>query len=290
MRTLGLFLLLALASCATEKILTDKQYFDKANEAMDKKAYDLAVDDYQKLMEEYPFSDYTEEVQLKIAYAQYLNKQYAEAIASFQDFQRMHPTNPNASFAEYYLALSYMDQMGKKDRDQKAADNAHAHLQAMIDRYPESPFAVEAKKKLQETREVLADHELGVARFYLIWQNPIGAEARLRYLLNTYPDTETAAQALLTFGNHFRKRGDLVRATLAYATLVEHYPQSPRTEEAKQALAALKAKDVAVADDPLKSLMETLGRPAVPTQAASTGVGPPGGGTATQVDTPRSIR
>ena len=293
MRRLVWALLFLVASCAAEKILTDKEYFDVASKAMKTKAYDLAVEKYQKLMEEYPFSEYTEEAQLKVAYAQYLNKQYAEAIASFQDFERMHPTNPNLAFAEYYLSLAYMDQMGKRDRDQKAAGNAQAHFQALIDRYPESSYAVEAKMKLRETREVLADHELNVARFYLHWGNPTGAEARLRFLIETYPDTEVAAQGLQTFGDYFRKRGDLIRAALAYATLIEHYSSSPRLGEARQALAKLKAKAVEVSGDPLPSLMETLGRPPLP----AVSVGSPGehappasAAAANRIDSPKAIR
>lgn len=293
MRKFAWALLLFVASCGAEKILTDKEYFDAASKAMEGKTYDLAVEKYQKLMEEYPFSDYTEEAQLKVAYAQYLNKQYAEAIASFQDFQRMHPTNPNLPFAEYYLALSYKDQMGKKDRDQKAADNAHAHLQALIDRYPDSSYAVEAKKKLRETREVLADHEFNVAKFYLRWTNPIGAEARLRHLLETYPDTEVSAEGLLTFGDYFRKRGDVVRSALAYATLVEHYSASPRLDQARKALAGLKAKKVEVSGDPLRSLMETLGRPPLPSVSRGSSVDPTApdhAEAASRIDSPKAIR
>src|SRR5258705_7542980 len=112
---------------------------------MKSEMYDLAIENYQKLLEEYPFSDYSEEAQLKIGQAQYQNKQYAEAIASFQDFQRMHPTNPNLALTEYYTALSYMDQMGTKDRDQRAAENAQSHFQTLIDRYPDIPFTSDAR-------------------------------------------------------------------------------------------------------------------------------------------------
>lgn len=293
MRKLAWVFFLLAAACGTEKVLTDKQYFDAASRALESKDYDLAVEEYQKLMEEHPFSDYTEEAQLKIAYAQYLNKQYAEAIASFQDFQRMHPTNPNLPFAEYYLARSYMDQMGKKDRDQKAADNAHAHFQALIDRYPDNPYAQEAKEKLAQTREILADHELAVAKFYLLWENPLGAEARLRRLLETYPDTEVSAAGLLAFGDYFRKRGDLVRAALAYATLVEHHSASPRLEEARSALTRLRSKNVEIQGDPLQGLMETLGRPALPevTRTSSTQSGSPSQTEpAHPIDSPKAIR
>jgi outer membrane protein assembly factor BamD len=257
----ALLLLLTLAACSSTQVLTDTQYSQKANQAMKEKMYDLAIENYQKLLEEYPFSDFSEEAQLKIGEAQYENKQYAEAIASFQDFQRMHPTNPNLALTEYYTALSYMDQMGKKDRDQRAADNAQAHFNILLARYPDSSYAAEAKKRLKECREVLAGHELGIAKFYLIWTNPIGAEARLRRLLENYPDTDAAGVGLYHFANYFRKRGDLTRSALAYASLVSMYPGNPDIADAKSELAELRAKKVAIPDAPLPALVESLGRP-----------------------------
>jgi outer membrane protein assembly factor BamD len=276
-------LALVLASCSSEKILSEQEYHDRATASMKAEAYDLAVEDYQKLLEEYPFSDHSEEAQLKIGQAQYLHKQYAEAIASFQDFQRMHPTNPNIALTEYYTALAYMDQMGKKDRDQRAAENAQAHLQSVLTRYPDSPYAAEAKRKLKEIRDVLADHEFSIAKFYLIWTDPLGAEARLRRLLENYPDTDVAAAALAHFGKYFRKRGDLTRSALAYAALIAEYPQSPDRAQAESALADLKGKKIVVPDPPLPALVESLGRPSmavapqpspVPAQTAAT-VPPP---------------
>lgn len=253
------------ASCSTEKVLSENEYHQKATEAMKQGAYDIAIQDYQKLLEEYPFSDYSEEAQLKIGQAQYLNKQYAEAIASFQDFQRMHPTNPNLALTEHYTALAYMDQMGTKDRDQRAAENAQAHFQTLIARYPDSPYAEDGKRNLKKCREVLAEHEFQIAKFYLIWDNPVGAEARLRRLLENFPDTDTAGEGLLQFGRYFRKRGDVTRSALAYAAILAGYPKLAEIDEAREALAQFKAKKVTIAEPPLPALVETLGRPSLVT-------------------------
>jgi outer membrane protein assembly factor BamD len=257
----ALLLALALGACSTQAVLPEKDYAQKAEAAMKEQTYDLAIENYQKLLEEYPFSDYSEEAQLKIGQAQYHNKQYAEAIASFQDFQRMHPTNPNLALTEYFTALAYMDQMGKNDRDQRAAENAQAHLQMLLTRYPDSPYTAEAKQKLKECREFLAQHELGIAKFYLVWTNPIGAEARLRRLLENFPDTDVAGAGLYQFGKYFRKRGDLTRSALAFASLVNQYSSSPNLADARDSLADLKTKNIEIPEAPLPALVESLGRP-----------------------------
>jgi len=252
-------------------VLSEQEYHETATKAMDDKYYDVAIHHYQKLLEEYPFSDYSEEAQLKIGQAQYLNKQYAESIASFQDFQRMHPTNANLGLTEYYTAMAYLDQAGSPDRDQRAAENAQTHFQAVLTRYPDSPYVEDAKKKLKECRELLAGHEYAIAKFYLIWLDPVGAEARLRRLLENYPDTETAGDALAHFARYFRKRGDVTRSALAYASLLSQYPKNPAAAEAQQELDKLKAKQITLPDEPLPAFVETLGRPSIAVAAPPEG-------------------
>jgi outer membrane protein assembly factor BamD len=254
------FWLLPLAACSTTPVLTAPEYLSAGNRAMDEGAYDIAVDNFQKLLEEHPFDPATEEAQLKTAHALFLDERYPEAIASFQDFQRMHPTNPSLPFTEFHIALAYQKQVGKKDRDHRAAQNAEVHFRAVLDRYPDSAYADDARTHLQEVRDFLADHELVVARFYLHWKNPLGAEARLRHLLTQYPDTNTSAEALSIFADHFRGRGDVLRCAAAWATLTRQYPQSPHADAARRELETLIAANVEPPEDPLAALIETLGR------------------------------
>ena len=263
-----------LAACSESTLLNDREYFENAAKAIEEEDFTYAVSQYQTLLEEYPFSDYSEEAQLKVAYAQYRTRQYAESIASFEDFQRMHPTNPNLPFAEFYLAMAFKDQMNDRDRDQSASAQAHSHFQRLLDRYPESPFAEQAREKLHECRVALAEHELAVAEFYLHWSNPIGAEARLRRIIAEYPDTETTAEALGRFGDHFQDSGDLVRAALAYAAVLQKYPETSSASGARKALDALLSAGIEPGPEPLARLSETLGRPAAVTpDLPPTGVG-----------------
>ena len=281
-----------LASCTSNKVLTAQEYLDAGNEAMDTEVYDIAVENYQKLLEEYPFDASTEEAQLKTAHALFLDERYQEAIASFQDFQRMHPTNASLPFAEFHIALAYQKQIGDRDRDHRAAQNAEVHFRAVLDRYPDSAYAADARTHLQEVREFLADHELGIARFYILWNNPLGAESRLRHLLASYPDTEKSAEGLAIFADHFRSRGDLQRAATAWATLVRQYPQSSFAERAQEELAELAEADVRPPDEPLPALIETLGRPSTATTAAADTEPPaaPPALSAAPIDTPNPIR
>src|ERR1044071_4815013 len=84
--------------CSAKEHLSADQYFKDANEHVRSGALTLAIDEYHDLLDQYPFSEFNEEAELRIAHAQYLAGHYAEAIVSLTDFQRRHPTSPPLPF------------------------------------------------------------------------------------------------------------------------------------------------------------------------------------------------
>ena len=121
----------------------------------------------KSLLDQYPFDPHAEEAELTIAESHYKKKQYAEAIAAFNDFQRMHPMSPELAKIYYLLGKSYEKQMTTIDRDQGAADNAQGWYRVVLDRYPESPYAPKARRRMAKCRESMAGHERYVAMLLL---------------------------------------------------------------------------------------------------------------------------
>ena len=190
--------LLLLGSCTTtEKRLSAKEYYNQANNAFSQEKFSTAVDYYRDLLDQYPLNPYAEEAQLKVAYSYYLEKKYVEAIAAFGDFQRAYPTSSHLSFVEYYRGMCYLEQMRSIDRDQSVTEKAQDFFRTVVDRYPESPFAPLAEEKIKVCRDSLAAHELYVADFdYNLADNPLAALARLRRIVENYPETEATTTAL----------------------------------------------------------------------------------------------
>jgi outer membrane protein assembly factor BamD len=190
--------LLLLGGCATtEKRLSAKEYYNQANDAFTRENFSTAVDYYHELLDQYPLNPYAEEAQLKVAYSYYLDKKYVEAIAAFGDFERAYPTSSHLPFVQYYRGMCYLEQMRSIDRDQSVTEKAHDFFRAVVDRYPESPFAPLAEEKIRVCRDALAARELYIADFdYNMADNPLAALARLRRIVETYPETEAATTAL----------------------------------------------------------------------------------------------
>src|SRR6266404_1037613 len=187
--------LLVGCSAKKEKLGAD-EYYKSATEAFTKENYPVAVNNYKDLLDQYPFSEHAEEAELQIAHSQYKSHHYPEAIAAFNDFQRMHPMSPHLPEVYYLLGESYMDQMTTTDRDQGAAENAHGWFRVVIDRYPTTPFAAKAQRKLEECRRALAEHELYIAKYYFKRKNLKAGENRVKGILENYADTPVTTRAL----------------------------------------------------------------------------------------------
>src|SRR5438477_6839130 len=221
-----------LRGASKKPIIPPEKLWSEAEGAYHDEAWELAVDRYKAFLDQHPFDARAEEAELKIAQSHYAAGRYAEAIAAFGDFERMHPTSPELPSVEYHLGMSYLGQASTADRDQQAHTNALTYFRNLADRFPNSPWAEKARLRVVECRESLAKHEADIARYYLQRKNLKAAEARLRGLLTEYPETDATAEALYVFSETYTARDESDGATLALATLVHHHPGGPLARDA----------------------------------------------------------
>lgn len=252
--------LAAVCGCSTKKQLTADQYFTQANDDFRNGGYAPAIESYRSLMDQYPFSDYTEEAELRIAHAQYLDGDYISAIVSFSDFQRRHPTSPHLPFVGYHLGMCYVQQMGTIDRDQTAAQSALAYFMTLLNQYPESPFAELGRFELAKCRESLAAHELYIARFYERRGNWSAAQLRLLLMAAQYGDTPSAADGLLWLTTDYVDIKNDEYATLALRALRQLHPRSEQTARAQSLMSGSELTNIPPTVDPLDLLLIANGR------------------------------
>ena len=237
---------------------TAEALFDEGMRSFNEKRYVRAIDNFSKLRTDYPFSPQVTQVELKIADAYYLNQQYPEAINAFKEYQSMHPTNENIPFVLLRLGQSHFDQFTSTDRDQKNTEIAKGYFENVVNSYPKSPQAVEAKEKLAKCLEYLAEHEFNVAFFYFKQEKYPAARDRFEEIVRKHKDTPTAVKSLFYLGESYRNEKNVIRAGLAYEALIEHYPQTKFAADAKTQLASLDNEK----RDPLALLLMRDRRPA----------------------------
>jgi outer membrane protein assembly factor BamD len=167
----------------------------KGMDAFDVGNYSAAINAFNTILDEHPFSPQAMLAELKAADAYYYNKQYPEAKVLYQAFEERYPTNEAIPYVLFQIGMCDFKRSDRIDRDTSGAQDAIQAFSRVLQAYPQSPYASEARVKLAEAREFLINHEYMVAVFYVRTNKYDEAKHRLNYLLTIYPDSAIAPQA-----------------------------------------------------------------------------------------------
>lgn len=157
-------------------------------QAMRAKKYKDALKSFQKLKEQYPYSKYAILADLKVADAHFYKGDYGEAAIAYDEFARLHPRNEVVPYVMYQVGMSHFLAFSTIDRDPAETQSAIEAFQRVIQAYPESQYALRAKKQLFECEKRLVAHEFYVGDFYFKRKNFQSAKDRLERISTSYPE------------------------------------------------------------------------------------------------------
>ena len=240
----------------------DKVLFDRAMDAMKHNRFDVARMTLQTLINTYPDSEFIARAKLAVAdswYAEGGSTALQQAEIEYKDFKTFFPNMPEAAEAQLKVANIHYQEMEKPDRDYTHAMRAEEEYRALIQEYPDSKLVPQAKQRLREVQEVLAQREFNIGRFYYLRQTYPAAIARLKTLVDRYPLYSGADEALYLLGQTYEGEIEMVRknpranevakgkmieeltkeAAAAYSRIITRYPAMDRAVDAKTRLEAL---------------------------------------------------
>jgi len=240
----------------------DKVLFDRAMDAMKHNKYDVARITLQTLINTYPDSEYVARAKLAVGdswYAEGGSAGLAQAEIEYKDFITFFPNMPEAAEAQLKVANIHYRQMEKADRDFTHAKRAEDEYRQLLLQFPDSKLVPEAKQRLLEVQEVLAEREYRIGRFYYLRESYPAAIARLRSLTDAYPLYSEADDALFLLGDSYERQIERVRAAkgmkeadkgkliqvlekeagTAYSKIITRYPVMDRAADAKKRLEAM---------------------------------------------------
>src|SRR6516164_6827878 len=192
----------------------DKVLYDRAMDAMKHNKYDVARLSLQTLINTYPDSEYIARAKLAIGdswYAEGGSAAMAQAESEYKDFETFFPNMPEAAEAQLKIANIHYKEMEKADRDYTHAKRAEDEYRQLILQYPDSKLVPEAKQRLLQVQEVLAQREYMIGHFYYLRESWPAAIARLKSVTDTYPLYSGADEALYELGNAYEREVDLMR-------------------------------------------------------------------------------
>ena len=239
----------------------DKGLYDRAIDSMKHGHYEVARTLLETLINTYPDSEYLARAKLAVGDSWYQEggtAAWQQAEAEYKDFQTFFPNLPEASEAQLKVANIHYRQMEKPDRDFAQAMRAADEYKTLIQTYPDSPLVPEAKQRLREVQEVLAERQYRIASFYFLRQNLAASQARLQSLVDSYPLYSKIDEALYTLGQLYEREAVAMRkqnipeaqkeklaadfqkhAIESYTRIITRYPAMDRANDAKRRLEAL---------------------------------------------------
>lgn len=225
---LAAFGLFMLSACAAK----DEEYVERPvdqlyNEAMDllqKEEYERAAKAFDEVDRQHPYSVWATKAQLMSGYALYERNKYDDAIVALDRFIQLHPGNRDAAYAYYLKSLCYYEQITDVARDQKMTENALKSLQEVVDRFPNSKYARDAKLKIDLARDHLAGKEMTIGRYYLKEGQYLAAINRFKVVVDQYQTTTHVPEALHRMIEAYTALGLKDQAEKTAAVLGYNYP------------------------------------------------------------------
>ncbi|WP_158742077.1 outer membrane protein assembly factor BamD [Acidisphaera sp. L21] len=221
------------------------QLYSNGIDALNQKRYTLAATQFDNVEQYYPYSTWAVNAQLMHGYADYLQNHYSDAIAVLDRFIQLHPTNRDIAYAYYLRSLSYYEQIADIQRDQKGTQLAMTALQEVVNRFPDSAYARDARLKIDLCRDHLAGKEMEIGRYYEQQHLYTAAIGRFQRVVDDFQTTNHVPEALHRLTEIYLLLGLTDQAKKTAAVLGHNYPGNPWYADSYRTLVA----DGEVTDD-----------------------------------------
>ncbi len=185
--------------------------------------YRKAVETFQTIVDNYPYSEYNIDAQLQIADAYFDDGSYEEALSYYRDFADLYPQHEKIPYTVLRSALCYYEQIRSINRDQTPTRQALKHLEDLTKRFPYESEATEGENLLLELRGRLAKNVIEIGDFYFERTQYLSAATRFRSVIDEYPGMGLDAEALYKLGVCYENMKRQDEALRLYHVVVEEY-------------------------------------------------------------------
>lgn len=239
--------LLALAGCGSnprDNLGNAERLYEMAKRAADSGDYRNAIAYYEQLEARFPFSNSARQGQLDLMYAYYKNREPESAIDQADQFIRENPAHPRVDYAYYIKGLvqfernpNFLERWFNADLTQRPPIDARKSFQAfqtLVQRFPDSQYAPDARQRMVFLRNRLAAYEVYVAEFYLKRGAYVGALNRAKYAIENYDGSPQIRRALQVMAESYRRLNMPELAADSERVLKENYATADHAAEERR--------------------------------------------------------
>ncbi|MGY6662508.1 MAG: outer membrane protein assembly factor BamD [Glycocaulis sp.] len=200
--------------------------YNNAFRELERRRYTQAAALFDEVERQHPFSEWARRSMLMAAFANYQATRYEQAIANAERFIALHPGSSSAPYAYYLIAISHYERIYDVGRDQSTTQAAYDALQQVVRRFPDSPYARDARLKIDMTRDHLAGKDMDVGRWYLRNGFHLAAIGRFQNVIREYGTTSHVPEALHRLVEAYVAMGVAEEARQVAAVLGHNFPGS----------------------------------------------------------------
>lgn len=211
---------------AVEDIVAPDKLYNEALANLDAGDMSTAQERIDELNRQHPYSEFSRRSLILDTFINYRKGDYAEAAASGKRFLELYPADKDAAYAQYIIGMAYYKQMPHVTRDQTPTKKAYNAMNALVEKYPESEYVEDAKRKIRVTRDQIAGKEMLVGRYYQERREFLAAINRFRRVVEKYPQTRHVEEALARLTESYYSLGLVQEAQNSAAVLGHNFPDS----------------------------------------------------------------
>ncbi len=242
--------LLFCVSCSSDKAAVKKApvfdaetVFKDADEKVKKGLYEEARSVLETIKTQDSSGKYAPLAQIRKGDTYFEEGLYDEAVVEYEQFLNVHPHHKYAPHAQYQLAMSYFKKIGTIDVSYAPAQRALKEFEKLLTAYPRNPYVDVAESRIQMCKKILAEYELYVGKFYFKKGSYSAAARRFNGILQTYPDSQEELEALYYLGLSYNNMAERDKALAVLKTLIEKYPTTKLSQEAKDIIVSLDKRE-----------------------------------------------
>lgn len=199
---------------------------------------------YEGLEARYPFSNQAKQAQLNLIYAYYKNGEPESTIDAATQFERENPTHPRVDYALYMRGLanfspehSWYHRLFGVDLSKRPPVNARESFSAfsrLLQRFPDSIYADDARQRMIFLRNRLAEHENHIADYYFKRGAYVAALNRASYTVETYDGAPAIPDSMFIIIGSYEKLGMQDLAAANRRVLEINYPNAKKPATVKK--------------------------------------------------------
>ena len=214
---------------------TEKLY-SEAKDELNSGAYDRAAKLFERLEGRAAGTLLGQQAQIERAYAMYRANDKAQALSILERFIKLQPTSPAMDYALYLQGIvNFNDNLGilgnlsrqdLSERDQQASRDSYQSFKQLVEQFPQSRYAGDARLRMNYIVNALAEYELHVARYYFRRGAYLAAANRAQQTVLEYPQAPANEEALYIMMESYQRLGLEPLRNDTERVMKQNFPQS----------------------------------------------------------------